>query len=116
MFHLNNIFIDLSKAKEELILKQVMVLKCVERARMNTEVIEKGVQKWLKNVNQVMADVHTIENKVRENKKSCNDWCPNWIGRYKLSKEATHKRQLLLKSSILRAILPRLPIVLQLLA
>jgi ABC-type thiamine transport system ATPase subunit len=80
LFHLNNIFIDLSKAKEELILKQVMVLKCVERARMNTEVIEKGVQEWLKNVNQVMADVHTIENKVRENKKSCNDWCPNWIG------------------------------------
>ena len=46
---------------------------------MNTEVIENGVQEWLKNVNQVMADVHTIENKVRENKKSCIDWCPNWI-------------------------------------
>ncbi len=97
LFHLNNIFIDLSKAKEELILKQVMVLKCVERARMNTEVIEKGVQEWLKNVNQVMADVHTIENKVRENKKSCNDWCPNWIGRYILSKEATQKTTIVKK-------------------
>ena len=89
LFHLNIIFNDLRKAKEELVLIQAMVQERVERARMNTEVTEKNVQEWLTNVNQVVADMHTLENKIEENKKSCNDQFPNWIGKYKLSKEAT---------------------------
>ncbi|XP_030957456.1 probable disease resistance protein At4g27220 [Quercus lobata] len=89
LFHLNTIFNDLRKAKEELVLIQAMVQERVERARMNTEVTEKNVHEWLTNVNQVVADMHTLGNKIEENKKSCNDQFPNWIGRYKLSKEAT---------------------------
>ena len=91
LFHLNTIFNDLRKAKEELVSIQAIVQERVERARMNTEVIEIIVQEWLTNVNQVVADVHTLENKIEENKKFSNYRFPKWIGRYKLSKEATRK-------------------------
>ena len=91
LFHLNNIFNDLRKAKEELVSIQAIVQERVERARMNTEVTEIIVQEWLTNVNQVVADVHTLENKIEENKKFSNYRFPKWIGRYKLSKEATQK-------------------------
>ena len=68
LFHLNTIFNDLRKAKEELVSIQAIVQERVERARMNTEVIEIIVQEWLTNVNQVVADVHTLENKIEENR------------------------------------------------
>ena len=69
-FHLNTIFNDLRKTKEELVSIQAMVQERVERARMNTEVIDIIVQlqEWLTNVNQVVADVHTLENKIEENR------------------------------------------------
>ena len=47
LFHLNTIFNDLRKAKEELVSIQAIVQERVERARMNTEVIEIIVQEWL---------------------------------------------------------------------
>ena len=55
----SEIFNDLRKAKEELVSIQAIVQERVERARMNTEVVEIIVQEWLTNVNQIVADVHT---------------------------------------------------------
>ena len=59
----------LGKQKKQVSI-QAIVQERVERARMNTEVIEIIVQlqEWLTNVNQVVADVHTLENKIEENK------------------------------------------------
>uniref|UniRef100_A0A7N2MB79 AAA+ ATPase domain-containing protein n=1 Tax=Quercus lobata TaxID=97700 RepID=A0A7N2MB79_QUELO len=55
---------------------------------MNTEVVEKDVEGWLKDVNQLLKEVQALENKVQGNLRFCNDWCPDWIRQYKLCKEA----------------------------
>ena len=69
--------------------------EAIERAAKNTEVVEKDVEGWLANVMQLIEEVQTLENKVQENMRLCNGWCPNWIWQYKLSKEATHKKTII---------------------
>ena len=59
---------------------------------MNTEVTEIIVQEWLTNVNQVVVDMHTLEIKIEENKKSSNYLFPKWIRQYKLIKQGSHPK------------------------
>ncbi|KAL4619067.1 hypothetical protein ACB092_06G054700 [Castanea dentata] len=82
---------DLTKAKTDLQLEQQKVQEAIERAAMNTEVVEKDVERWLANVNQLLEEVQALENKVRVNLRLCNGWCPDWIRQYKLCKEAIQK-------------------------
>uniref|UniRef100_A0A2N9F819 Rx N-terminal domain-containing protein n=1 Tax=Fagus sylvatica TaxID=28930 RepID=A0A2N9F819_FAGSY len=53
---------DLTKAKKDLQLEQQKVQEAIERAAMNTEVVEKDVEGWLANVMQLMEEVQTLEN------------------------------------------------------
>ncbi|KAL4597911.1 hypothetical protein ACB092_11G022200 [Castanea dentata] len=82
---------DLTKAKTDLELVQQKVQEAIERAAMNTEVVEKDVEKWLADVNQLLEEVQAFGNKVQVNLRLCNGWCPDWIRQYKLSKEAIQK-------------------------
>ncbi|GMY31340.1 probable disease resistance protein At4g27220 [Fagus crenata] len=95
LFRFKKIVDDLTKAKKDLQLEQQKVQEAIERAAMNTEVVEKDVEGWLANVMQLMEEVQTLENKVQENMRLCNGWCPNWIWQYKLSKESTHKKTII---------------------
>nr|XP_023884359.1 probable disease resistance protein At4g27220 [Quercus suber] len=82
---------DLTKAKTDLQLEQQKVQEAIERAAMNTEVVEKDVERWLANVNQLLEEVQALENKVQVNLRLCNGWCPDWIRQYNLCKEAIQK-------------------------
>ncbi|XP_065630986.1 disease resistance protein At4g27190-like [Quercus suber] len=82
---------DLTKAKTDLQLEQQKVQEAIERAAMNTEVVEKDVERWLANVNQLLEEVQALENKVQVNLRFCNGWCPDWIRQYRFCKEAIQK-------------------------
>nr|POE70619.1 disease resistance protein [Quercus suber] len=82
---------DLTKAKTDLQLEQQKVQEAIVRAAMNTEVVEKDVERWLANVNQLLEEVQALENKVQVNLRLCNGWCPYWIRQYNLCKEAIQK-------------------------
>ena len=115
LFNFKKIIDDLTKAKKDLQLEQQKVKEAIERAAMNTEVVENDVKGWLENVNQLMEEVHSLENIAQVNTRFCNGWSPNWIWRYKLCKEP-YRRQLLLKCSKRRETFPKWPIALQFLA
>ncbi|XP_030929841.1 disease resistance protein At4g27190-like isoform X2 [Quercus lobata] len=91
LFRFKKIVDDLTKATKDLQLVQQKVEEAIKLAAMNTGVVEKDVEGWLTDVNQLMKEVQALENKVQGNLRFCNDWCPNWIQQYKLCKEAIQK-------------------------
>nr|XP_023884108.1 disease resistance protein At4g27190-like [Quercus suber] len=91
LFRFKKIVDDLTKATKDLQLVQQKVEEAIKLAAMNTEVVEKDVEGWLTDVNQLMKEVQALENKVQGNLRFCNDWCPDWIRKYKLCKEAIQK-------------------------
>ncbi|KAK4576176.1 hypothetical protein RGQ29_026927 [Quercus rubra] len=91
LFRLKKIVNDLTKATKDLQLVQQKVEEAIKLAKMNTEVVEKDVEGWLTDVDQLMKEVQDLENEVQGNLRFCNDWCPDWIRQYKLCKEAIKK-------------------------
>ena len=91
LFRFKKIVADLTKAKTDLQLEQQKVQGAIERAAMNNEIAEKDVERWLTNVNQLMGEVQAFEIEVQVNLRFCNGWCPDWIRRYRLCKEAIQK-------------------------
>nr|POF06826.1 putative disease resistance protein [Quercus suber] len=91
LFRFKKIVDDLTKATKDLQLVQQKVEEAIKLAKMNTEVVEKDVEGWLTDVDQLMKEVQDLENEVQGNLRFCNDWCPDWIRQYKLCKEAIKK-------------------------
>ncbi|XP_050246949.1 disease resistance protein At4g27190-like [Quercus robur] len=91
LFRFKKTFVDLTEAKTDLKSEQQKVREAIDRAAMNTEVVEKDVETWLANVDKLLAKVQAFENKVQENSRLCNGWCPDCIRQYKLCKEAIQK-------------------------
>ncbi|GAY66274.1 hypothetical protein CUMW_247460 [Citrus unshiu] len=63
-----------------------------ERQIHRAIVIEKDVEKWLKDVDKEMADVRNLNAKIDEKKSCLNGWCPNWGWQYWLGRK--HQRRL----------------------
>ncbi|XP_028198751.1 putative disease resistance protein At5g05400 isoform X4 [Glycine soja] len=66
----NNIAGNLPNAKEELELTRNSVKERVEEAIMRTEKIEPAVEKWLKDVEKVLEEVHMLQGRISEVNKS----------------------------------------------
>ncbi|KHN30610.1 Disease resistance protein [Glycine soja] len=66
----NNIAGNLPNAKEELELTRNSVKERVEEAIMRTEKIEPAVEKWLKDVEKVLEEVHMLQGRISEVSKS----------------------------------------------
>ncbi|KAG4966467.1 hypothetical protein JHK85_041442 [Glycine max] len=66
----NNIAGNLPNAKEELELTRNSVKERVEEAIMRTEIIEPAVEKWLKDVEKVLEEVHMLQERISEVSKS----------------------------------------------
>ncbi|XVF18497.1 hypothetical protein REPUB_Repub11eG0027000 [Reevesia pubescens] len=49
-------------------------------------------RRYLFRFNNVLKDVQSLEGRIEENKR-CFRWCPNWIWRYRLSKEIEKKTE-----------------------
>ena len=62
-----------------------------ERQIHRAIVIEKDVEKWLKDVDKEMADVRNLKAKIDEKKSCLNGWCPNWGWQYWLGRKASKK-------------------------
>ncbi|XP_052288557.1 disease resistance protein At4g27190-like [Citrus sinensis] len=62
-----------------------------ERQIHRAIVIEKDVEKWLKDVDKEMADVRNLKAKIDEKKSCLNGWCPNWGWRCWLGRKASKK-------------------------
>ncbi|KAH1214497.1 Disease resistance protein [Glycine max] len=66
----NNIAGNLPNAKEELELTRNSVKERVEEAIKRTEIIEPAVEKWLKDVEKVLEEVHMLQGRISEVNKS----------------------------------------------
>ncbi|KAG4963973.1 hypothetical protein JHK86_040841 [Glycine max] len=66
----NNIAGNLPNAKEELELTRNSVKERVEEAIKRTEKIEPAVEKWLKDVEKVLEEVHMLQGRISEVSKS----------------------------------------------
>ncbi|KAK0599144.1 hypothetical protein LWI29_002726 [Acer saccharum] len=82
---------DLKKEAGNLRLIHVRVEGDVERAKRNTEEIEKDVEKWLMDVQNVLEEIRGLEVEIEVNKTFLCGRCPNWRWRYKLSRRAVKK-------------------------
>ncbi|XVF18504.1 hypothetical protein REPUB_Repub11eG0027700 [Reevesia pubescens] len=94
LFHFDEIVEELRDQVKKLTKEQTQLdLKVAEaKLQIRTQVIVKDVEDWLKNAENVLKDVQSFEERIKENKR-CFRWCPNWIWRYKLSKEIEKKTE-----------------------
>ncbi|KAK2639060.1 hypothetical protein Ddye_026855 [Dipteronia dyeriana] len=83
-----NIVDDLKKEEGNLRSTRDDVQYEVERAKRNTEEIEKRVENWLTDVQNVLEEIQRLEDDMQVKKSFLCGWCPNWGWRYKLSKRA----------------------------
>ncbi|KAI8006686.1 Disease resistance protein [Camellia lanceoleosa] len=65
--------------------------QCVEAAKRNGEEIRINIQKWLTNMDGVLAEVEGLGHELNSKKRCFNGLCPDWSSRYKFSKEAIKK-------------------------
>ncbi|XP_028092740.1 disease resistance protein At4g27190-like [Camellia sinensis] len=65
--------------------------QCVEAAKRNGEEIRIDIQKWLTNVDGVLAEVEGLGHELNSKKRCFNGLCPDWSSQYKFSKEAIKK-------------------------
>ncbi|KAL7217026.1 hypothetical protein ACSBR1_028860 [Camellia fascicularis] len=91
-FHGYNINIEnFQKQLEKLCDSRTRIQQSVNAATRNGEQIKAGVQKWLRNADLVIAEAEEFDFEVQLNRRCFNGWCPDWMSRYKLSKEAINK-------------------------
>ncbi|KAL5824778.1 hypothetical protein ACOSQ3_020841 [Xanthoceras sorbifolium] len=70
----------------------------VDEAIKQTEVIEKDMEKWLRDVSNVVTDFEDLEKETTSGKQTClYGWCPNLIWKYKLARRAEKKTNIMLK-------------------
>ncbi|THG03351.1 disease resistance protein At4g27190-like [Camellia sinensis] len=91
-FHGYNTNIEnFQKQLEKLCDSRTRIRQSVNAATRNGEQIKAGVQKWLRNADLVIAEAEEFNFEVQLNRRCFNGWCPDWMSRYKLSKEAINK-------------------------
>lgn len=91
-FHGYNTNIEnFQKQLEKLCDSRTRIQQSVNAATRNGEQIKAGVQKWLRNADLVIAEAEEFDFEVQLNRRCFSGWCPDWMSRYKLSKEAINK-------------------------
>lgn len=97
IFHFKGTIEDLSEEAKNLRLRLEAMQHRIDRAKAKTEEIEENVQRWVKDVGDVLADVENTERESKEKDKFLYGWCPNWKQRYQLAKYAEKKKAKVLK-------------------
>ncbi|KAK8706342.1 hypothetical protein V6N13_049911 [Hibiscus sabdariffa] len=95
---LHKIVHELHQQKRNLNRELTRVKRQVEEAELQiqTQVIEDYVIQWLTDAKDALNDVQNLETRIEEYKR-CFGWCPNWIRRYRLSKESEKKTECMSK-------------------
>lgn len=83
---------DLAKEEGNLVATRDSVQDRVTRAKKQTKVTAKVVDKWLKDANTVMDNVDQLLQMARKEKNSCFGHCPNWIWRYRVGRKLAKKK------------------------
>ncbi|KAK0599315.1 hypothetical protein LWI29_004194 [Acer saccharum] len=91
LFRFKSIIEYLKEEAESLRSAQDDMQHRVDRAIKDTDEIEKKVEKWLKDVTDVVADAEDLEKQTREKKTCLNGLCPNLIWRYQMARRAQKK-------------------------
>ncbi|KAK3198952.1 hypothetical protein Dsin_022367 [Dipteronia sinensis] len=97
IFCFKSIIKELNEEAKNLRSTQVDLKHRVDRAIKDTDEIEKKVEKWLKDVTDVVADAEDLEKQSSEKKTCLNGCCPNCIWRYHLARRAQKKISIMLK-------------------
>ncbi|KAK4852577.1 hypothetical protein QYF36_025166 [Acer negundo] len=91
LLRFKNIVEDLRKEDGNLRSTRDGVQYEVERAKRNTEEIEKRVENWLTDVQNVLEEIQRLEDDMQVKKTFLCGLCPNWGWRYKLGRRAVKK-------------------------
>jgi hypothetical protein len=86
----NNVINDLENEKEALTSERDNLLTRVAEAEERTEVIEKPVEKWLNDVENLLRDVEVLEERMERENNCFHGWFPTY-GRYLLCKQMVLK-------------------------
>ncbi|KAL9441227.1 hypothetical protein AB3S75_019827 [Citrus x aurantiifolia] len=98
LFCFNSIVDDLKNEEINLKLSEDRIKQEVEREKRNTKEPEKYVEKWLMDVDNVVAEVQKLKEDIQVNKSTfLNGWCPNLGRRYQLSRKAAKKTLIMAK-------------------
>ncbi|XP_027340950.1 probable disease resistance protein At5g43730 [Abrus precatorius] len=89
-FCVDKVIKDLEKEKKELTSERDNLLNRIERAKERTEIIEKSVEKWLNDVQNILEEVEDLEIKMNIDSSCFHGWCPTWR-RYLLLKQMVEK-------------------------
>ncbi|XVF18478.1 hypothetical protein REPUB_Repub11eG0025000 [Reevesia pubescens] len=92
LFRFHKIVQELRDQENKLTIEQTQLHQKVKEAKLQNQEIETYVEDWLKNAENVLNDVQSLNGRIEENKK-CFRWCPNWSWRYRLSKEIEKKTE-----------------------
>ncbi|KAJ0045777.1 hypothetical protein Pint_05030 [Pistacia integerrima] len=95
LFNFNSIVKDFMEEYQNLEFMHDRVQQDVECATRNTEMIEKDVQNWLKDVSQVVNDIQKLKEEIEGKKTILGGWCPKWNLRYRLSRKVEEKRSIM---------------------
>ncbi|KAJ7960785.1 Disease resistance protein [Quillaja saponaria] len=91
LFCVNKIVEDLKKEKEKLISTQVSIQERVNEATNRTHTIDSTVEKWLKEVDNVIEEVQKLEEEIKTIMICFLVWCPNVVLQYRLCKQMSKK-------------------------
>ncbi|XVF18468.1 hypothetical protein REPUB_Repub11eG0023900 [Reevesia pubescens] len=92
LFRFHKIVKELHDQKDKLTIEQKQLDRKVKEAKLQNKEIETYVEDWLKNAEDLLNDVQSLDRRIAENKR-CFRWCPNWSWRYRLSKEIEKKTE-----------------------
>lgn len=90
IFCVNKVIKDLKNKKEELKSERDNLLTRIKQANERTEVIEKPVEKWLNDVENLLKEVEVLVERMERDKHCCQGWFPTW-GRYVMCKQMVEK-------------------------
>ncbi|XVF77836.1 hypothetical protein PTKIN_Ptkin14bG0079200 [Pterospermum kingtungense] len=88
-FRYRKIVEEFKNQRKELEMKIDRVKNDVYEAIMQTEIIEKDVQDWLKRAEKELKETQSLEAEIEG--KKCFNWCPSWGWQYCLTKRVAKK-------------------------
>lgn len=96
LLHYNHNIKTLKEQTQLLACKRERVQGKVDTAERNGEIIKTDVQKWIQDLDEIIAEAQKfLDDEAKANKSCLRGWCINVWSVYRFSKEAVHKAKVI---------------------